>query len=267
MSVPRYTVLGGGGFIGGALVAALRMSGASCDAPKRDDAELFDRDLGTVFYCIGLTGDFRDRPFATAEAHVSLLARVLDRASFDRLVCLSSVRVYDRGAEGDEEARLVFDASDPADLYTLSKALGENLCLTASGGRARVARLSNVYGDSPAATGFLPDLLRRLAATPRLAVEGETGTVRDYVHIDDAVRGLIAFSREDSAGVINIASGENISNGEIVAMLNSRGCELALRQTTALQQRPAIDIARLRRLGVEPRSLREFLANAPLAHP
>lgn len=267
MSGSHYTVLGGGGFIGGALVAALRVSGASCDAPQRDDTELFDRDLGTVFYCVGLTGDFRDRPFATAEAHVTLLARILERASFDRLVYLSSVRVYDRGAAADEAASLGFDPSDPADLYTLSKALGENLCLTASGGRARVARLSNVYGDSPMATGFLPDLLRRLTETTRLAIEGETGTVRDYVHIDDAVRGLIAFSREDNAGLINIASGENISNGEVVEMLNGRGCELTLRRTTARQERPAIDITRLRRLGVEPRSLREFLANLRLTHP
>lgn len=267
MSVPRYTVLGGGGFIGGALVAALRLSGSCCDAPHRDNTELFDRDLGTVFYCIGLTGDFRDRPFATAEAHVTLLARVLERASFDRLVYLSSVRVYDRSGSADEAASLEFDPSDPADLYPLSKALGENLCLAAGGGRARVARLSNVYGDSPMATGFLPDLLRRLAATPRLAIEGETGTVRDYVHIDDAVRGLIAFSREDKAGLINIASGANISNGEIVAMLNSRGCELTLRRTTARQRRPAIDITSLRRLGVEPRPLREFLAKLSLTHP
>ena len=53
-----YTVIGASGFIGGRLVQALRAQGAEVHAPTRSDPELFARDLGRVFYCAGLTGDW-----------------------------------------------------------------------------------------------------------------------------------------------------------------------------------------------------------------
>ena len=90
-----FTVIGAGGFIGGRLAAALRARGDSVYAPARGDEGLFDQDLGSVFYCAGLTGDFHVRPFETVEAHVGLLVQVLAKARFERLIYLSSTRVYD----------------------------------------------------------------------------------------------------------------------------------------------------------------------------
>jgi len=84
----KFTVLGAGGFIGSHLLAHLRQAGHDCFAPARGDATLFAEELGHVIYCIGLTADFRSRPFDTVRAHVCLLADVLEKAPF-RFVALS----------------------------------------------------------------------------------------------------------------------------------------------------------------------------------
>ena len=63
------TVFGAGGFIGSELVKALgKKKGISVYAPLRHDVttgfdKILARDLGHIFYCIGLTANFREHPF------------------------------------------------------------------------------------------------------------------------------------------------------------------------------------------------------------
>ena len=117
-----WTIIGAGGFIGGRLTQALRARGEAVYAPSREDRDLFERDLGRVFYCAGLTGDFAVRPFDTVEAHVTLLAQVLAKARFERLIYLSSTRLYDSlgAAGGGEDDILAWSHAD-----TLCEWLGE----------------------------------------------------------------------------------------------------------------------------------------------
>ena len=79
------TVLGAGGFIGRHLVAHFRAQGRRVAAVDRARLPEFMEggEAGHVFYCIGLTADFRARPLETAEAHAGLLARVLQRGGFE----------------------------------------------------------------------------------------------------------------------------------------------------------------------------------------
>lgn len=263
MAQAHYTVLGAGGFIGSRLVKALKASGASCYAPVRGDESIFSRNLGHVFYCIGLTSDYRDRPFDTIEAHVTLLARILERASFDRLVYLSSTRLYD-GLHGDysvEKADLPINSANPRHLYDLSKALGENLCLTASKDRACVARLSSVYDVADEKAGFLPALLQRLLKERTFAIDSGSGVVRDYIYIDDVIKSLRTLADSDKCEIVNVASGENVSNQDIVDTLNSCGCRVSLQRQTEREARPLCDITRLRALGINPVPVRSYLEN------
>src|SRR5215472_2089070 len=69
-----YTVLGASGFIGQHLVRYLRQNGETVWTPPRDAPEIYAQDLGRVVYCIGLTGDFIERPLDTVEAHVCQFA-------------------------------------------------------------------------------------------------------------------------------------------------------------------------------------------------
>jgi UDP-glucose 4-epimerase len=253
----QATVIGGDGFIGRRLRARLHGEGWECWLPRRDDPGLWRRDLGRVFYCAGLTADFAERPFDTVEAHVSLLSRVLRDARFESLVYLSSTRLYDGLGDVDatEDLPLRLDPGSPRHLYDLSKALGESLCSVAGHGRARVARLSCVWGDAADAQGFLPALLQRVLASraapdgarrPRLLVESSPRLARDYVHIDDVVDALVALAARGEATIYNVAGGCNVGNAQLFELLAAAsGCELVPAHDRPAPAAPRISIARM----------------------
>ena len=264
-----FTVIGASGFIGGRLAQALRDRGDSVYAPARGDPALFDRDLGTVFYCAGLTGDFHVRPFETVEAHVGFLAQVLAKARFERLIYLSSTRVYDSlGAAGGDEADILsFDPAAPRNVYDLSKTLGENLTLARSEGRGAVARLSNVFDWTPDAGGFLSDLLRQARRAKAIHLPSSApSAVRDYIHADDVVAGLSAMSDRRAEGIVNLASGRNLANRELAEVFSQAGWRLTLGEDRELSPAPQCATARLSNLGVIARDPAAVIGGA-LADP
>jgi nucleoside-diphosphate-sugar epimerase len=211
----NYTVLGAGGFIGGALKSALLARGIEPFCPGRSDI-IDTRNLGTVFYCIGLTADFRQRPFDTIEAHVTLLNHLLRTADFKRLIYLSSTRVY-AGLEGlvDESATLHVNPNNSSDLYNLSKLMGESACLQ-SGREAVVARISNVVGPDFSSPNFIFDLIRDALSKGIICLRSSPESSKDYIRLEDAVEALIAIALLPSPKPIyNIASGRNITNSQI----------------------------------------------------
>jgi nucleoside-diphosphate-sugar epimerase len=253
------TVVGASGFIGGRLAARLAADRWEVFAPERgEEAELLERDLGCVFYCAGLTADFDQRPFETVEAHVGLLAQLLRAGRFERLIYLSSTRLYDGLAEGHEDAPLALDPANPRHSFDLSKALGENLVMTRAGGRGRVARLANIYDWTAGSPGFLSDWLIRARAGRDIALASSPGAARDYVHLDDAVTALIAIA-ESSAQIVNVASGALTSNTDIAAVFLAAGWRVSFAGEGPPQPPPDVDVGRLAALGVSVRPVKDVV--------
>lgn len=264
----HFTVLGAAGFVGSHLLARLREQGHTVYAPARGDDGWLEEDLGHVFYCAGLTNDYHARPFDTVEAHVSLLARLLREGRFERLVYLSSTRVYDSldGGVGDEAAVLRLDPANPRHLYDLTKALGENLCLTQSAGRACVARLSCVYSDELQEGGFLAQVLPRAAAGESFVIDSSPHFTRDYVHVEDVVSLLCTLLTNDAQGIYNVAAGGNTDNAQLLAALRTHaGSQISCsHQQRHAAVRVSIDKAQ-RAFGYQPRQLLDHLP-VMLAH-
>lgn len=267
-----FTVLGAAGFVGQRVVARLRAAGARVYAPARDDPALFTQPLGHVIYAAGLTADYLARPFDTVEAHVGLLSRVLQHGRWDSLVYLSSTRLYDSLGAVDalESLPLFLDPAQPRHLYDLSKGLGESLCQTVGGGRARVARLACVYEGWADADGFLPTLLRQVlsaralagqGAVPSIQVDSSPSFARDYVQVSDVVDGLIHIALHGQQAVYNVASGGNTANADLFDYLQKRwGCEIVATLHPGVSAAPRIRIDRMREeFGWHPRPLLEVL--------
>lgn len=268
MSQPLATIIGGNGFIGAALARHLSSLGWTCEIPPRDMSwPQTGRDLGHVFYCAGLTGDYLARAADTVEAHVSLLARVLQSERWESLVYLSSTRLYDGLAAGvlaEETARLPVAPQVPRHLFDLTKLTGESLCHAMGRGRARVARLASVYNSPADPNGFLPALLRRVAqAAPGeiVAVDSSPQAERDYVHLPDVLRALVDIALRGTQTVYNVASGENVSNarlGEMVARWSGR--QLAFHAAPAVPGSAVVDVRRLQQdLGWRPARLEDVV--------
>ncbi|MFT0849972.1 NAD(P)-dependent oxidoreductase [Achromobacter sp. F4_2707] len=218
MSSAHFTILGSTGFIGTHLIQHLDHNGYEYRAPLKHEP-LSSEALGHVIYCIGLTADFRKRPLDTVEAHVCVLRELLSKANFTSLTYLSSTRVY-TGANNTQEHRpLTVNPNTPGDLYNLSKLMGESLCLHGGHPLARVARLSNIVGVRPDPDIFIDQLLEEGARTGHISLQTSLNSRKDYLHIDDTVQALLDIALSSAQGIINVASGQAVSNQEIMDML------------------------------------------------
>jgi len=246
------TVLGATGFIGRNLLSMLEAEGEECWAPEKGNSDIFRRPLGTVYYCVGLTSDFRTRPFDTVEAHVGLLQRILERSDFESLVYLSSTRVYLGCASAREDQALYVNPNNAGDLYNLSKLMGESLALS-SGRPCKIARLSNVIGPDMGRDGFLGEVVETAVRTGRLILHTDLASEKDYIWVSDVVKALMAISRKGSGIIYNVAAGENVSHRDIVSLLEGKGVDVKVVEKAPVVSFPRISIdSLLRDIGVKP---------------
>jgi nucleoside-diphosphate-sugar epimerase len=238
------TVFGASGFIGSHLVKKLRASELEYFAPGRN--ELPNRQLGNIIYCIGLTADFRSKPFETVNAHVCHLAEVLQGYEFDSLLYLSSARVYANNLEvAREEDSLQVTPLNASDLYNISKAMGESLSLNC-GRRTQVARISNVYGGDFASDNFLATIIREAITKKNVVLQTSAASAKDYVKVDDVVSGLIDIATSGRQQIYNLASGVNVSNRELAESLSSlTGCTVGFSPEVPTVSFPKISIERM----------------------
>lgn len=237
-----YSVIGAQGFIGKHLVRHLMARGKTPYTPARDNAGIFSRPLGDVFYCAGLTADYQARPFDTVEAHVTLFAKLLKEAAYSSVTYLSSTRLYDSGgAVGREDAVLPLDPNEPRHLYDLSKALGENLCITAGKPNVRAARLACVYADDLSADLFLHKVIWATRKVRNARFDVAPDAARDYVHMDDVIAALLAIAERGRRPIYNVASGVNVANSALCTLVG----ELTGAQITPAATKPGLGFARI----------------------
>jgi nucleoside-diphosphate-sugar epimerase len=112
-----------------------------------------------------------------------------------------------------EDGLLTVQPGDPSYLYNLSKLTGESLCHASGKSGVRVVRLSNVVGPNmdPATGNFIAALLND-AHNGHIFLRSDLESSKDYIHIDDVVKGLLFIALEGKLKAYNLASGENITH-------------------------------------------------------
>ena len=253
------TVLGASGFVGSEVVRHLQRIGADYDAPRRD-ADLTGRDLGHVLYCIGLTADFRERPYDAVDAHVCKLLDVVRNCTFQSLVYLSSTRLYLRNEEvAHEDDDLRVNPLDAEDIYNLSKATGESIALSL-GARGRVARLSNVYGAEQRDT-FLSMIVEEATTRGTITLRTALDSERDYVSVADVATLLVKIALHGTERIYNVVGGENLTNAEVTAAIaRLTGCTVTVVPEAPAVVFPRLDNTRVRtEFGFTPARLLEDL--------
>ncbi len=151
----------------------------------------------------------------------------------------------------------------PSSAYSSSKASSDLLalaCHRTHGLDVRVTRCSNNYGPYQFPEKLIPRFVTRLLRGENVPLYGDGANIRDWLHVDDHCRGLIAVLAGGRPGEIyNIGGGTELTNRELTgALLTAFGVgwdrvdRVADRKGHDL--RYSVDWTKIRReLGYEPR--------------
>lgn len=155
-----------------------------------------------------------------------------------RMVLMSTSAVYGLRANPVQKEEDTTDCLNP---YSLSKWFGENLCKMYSKNYSLDTvcfRGFNIYGNRQPTKGQYAPVIgifqRQKIAGDALTVVGDGEQRRDFIHVSDVCRGLIAgaFSKETQNGeVYNLGTGKNYSVNEIAEMIGGKREYLPQRQS------------------------------------
>ena len=244
-------ILGANGWIGSHLAAHLASRG---EAPLLVDKSNIDEWLSVpdpvekLFYCIGLTSDFRDKPYETVEAHVSLLSKVIQVKDIEKFVYLSSTRVYQGSNHGSEDQPVIINSAVEGDIYNISKLMGESIVLNNTNNGFKVVRLSNVVGPGQPENTFLGSLLKDAKQAKKVIIKQHEKSSKDYINISDVVRYLDLIADCGLRRSYNIASGTNTTHAQVAAWLQQEFSGTAVEFSSSPQpavQFPSIRIDRI----------------------
>ena len=227
----RALVTGGAGFIGSHLVDALVARGddvivlddlstgrrefvnSSATLLEHDIREPFETDADLVFHLAAQAdvATSMEKPSFDADVNVVGTVNVLEaaRATGAHLVFASTGgAIY---GEVEAPAR-ESSALRPVSPYGLAKRSAEVYVEGWNrifGTRHVTLRFANVYGPRQSASlegGVIAIFLERLAAGEPTTINGDGSITRDFVHVDDVVRALLAAVGR-AGGVFNVGTG------------------------------------------------------------
>ena len=283
----RCLVIGGLGFLGSRIAAALAREGyavrvfdrACSDAAKQTvaawGAELLLGDLAApadarravagadyVFHCAYATVP---RTAAADPAHdlrsnvlvlLQLLEAIQNEAVCRRIVYMSSGgTVY-----GPHDARLLSEdhPTNPISAYGVSKLASEKyiqLYRARHGIDATILRLSNPYGPGQnigTPQGVVGHFLNRIANGETLELWGDGSVVRDYFFADDLDDLAPRLLSTAASGIFNIGSGEGRSLNNVISTIGDVvGAPIAVNHLPAQQYdapRNVLDVSKARDL-------------------
>ncbi|WP_426060749.1 NAD-dependent epimerase/dehydratase family protein [Hymenobacter sp. B1770] len=104
-------------------------------------------------------------------------------------------------------------------------------------------RPANAYGEGQrpyASQGFIATAIASILDQRELALYGENGTIRDYLHVSDMAAGIVAALTSGEAGeVYNLGSSHGLTNRQVLDILapwaEAQGCSVDVR---VLPERP-----------------------------
>ncbi|MDO8458684.1 MAG: NAD-dependent epimerase/dehydratase family protein [Burkholderiaceae bacterium] len=264
----RCCVIGGGGFIGRNLCAALAASGREVVAigrkaePSSGFAGLPSFVNGSVRY---LSMDVNDIPalrtvLASSDEVIDLAYATVPQTSFidpmndlqsnlPRVVALMEelknhpqlrrfIVVSSGGTVYGQASRLPiseYSETEPLSPYGITKLTIERYALMyhrLHGLPVVVVRPANAYGQGQQpflGQGFIATAMGNILQGKNVSVFGERGTVRDYVHVRDVASAMVAALQHGINGdVYNIGSGVGRSNLEVIDLIRPLAQQLNL---------------------------------------
>jgi UDP-glucose 4-epimerase len=278
----RVLVTGGVGFIGRAMVRALLAEGH--EVTVADRRAFPDPEVRSVIgdLCDPGAAERAVRPGTDVIIHLaavtSVLASVADPVSTYRLNVDATARLLELGRENEVGTFLLASTNAvvgnvgraiiseqtvlrPLTPYGATKAAAEMLLSAYAncyGITGAALRFSNVYGPGMSEKdSFIPRLMRAARDGEGVNVRGDGTMMRDVVHVEDVVQGLLLAWRARHTGPLILGSGQSVTVNEMVETARRvTGAPIpATNVPVPNGEMPAVvlDISAAKALGYQPR--------------
>ena len=180
------------------------------------------------------------------------------KSGVERFVQVSTDEIYGSVEKGSSKET---DMLEPRNPYSACKAGGELLALsffTTFGFDVVVTRSSNNYGPYQYPEKVIPLFATNLIEGKKVPLYGDGKNVRDWLHVDDNCRGILAVAKKGKKGeVYNIGGGNEVQNIDLTMKI----LELMGKGKDSIQQvedrkghdrRYSLDSSKAKALGWKP---------------
>jgi len=214
----KILVTGHTGFIGKNMLEYLREIGedpigySSTTGQDIFDIEMLDRfveavDLVYHFAAYAKPGESKQNPVYAIETNVKGCLNVLEacRKHNVPLIYASSCEIY-----GDSKVPITEEFElKPPNPYAASKAAADRICYAyhkCYGMNIKIVRLFNPYGPYQQLNKIIPVFYNQAKKGEDITVYGDGNDTRDYVYIDDIIRGLLKAKDIPAGEAMNLAT-------------------------------------------------------------
>jgi len=259
--VKKALVTGSHGFVGRHMVAELQARGwavVRCDiahpSMPRDAADYFRGSTQPYDLVVHAAASSPHREAIDNEAEHFAKNVLLDSAMFEwaarteqrHVIYLSSSAAYPVEMQSSsiyghlsEDDLDLDDFSAPDAAYGWTKITGEKLAAAArrSGVKVTVVRPFSGYGEDQSENFPFRAIVERVKRREDpLTVWGNGSQTRDWIHISDVVKGMLAVAESGTTDPVNLCTGVGTSMGELVLMAARQAGHKAIVKT--LSNRP-----------------------------
>ncbi len=173
------------------------------------------------------------------------------------VIQVSTDEVYGSISEGSADETFPLEPNSP---YSASKA-GADLMVRSyfvtHGLDVRITRCCNNYGKHQYPEKVIPVFIRKLMSGKKLPIYGDGKNVREWIHVNDHVRGIqVVLERGTPGEIYNIGSGFHLSNNDlasaiIVAMGLKDDMKSWVNDRKGHDFRYSVDSSKIKQLGFE----------------
>ncbi|MBF0269665.1 MAG: NAD(P)-dependent oxidoreductase [Alphaproteobacteria bacterium] len=224
----RAVVVGGGGFVGRAIVNALRAKGCETDAVLKSEIDLLAEDAPQRLAARIQDGDALilvsfPAPARTHQAMLDALrmtAAMIDAIKgrkLAQLVAISSDAVYASALSRIDERT----CRQPDSFHGMAHAARELMLAQAASAPFAVLRPCLIYGAKDPHNGYGPNRFMRLAEAGKpITLSGQGEELRDHIFIEDVAELAALSALWRSSGSLNLATGHSVSFAEVAQILS-----------------------------------------------